>query len=75
MKRTIRILRHTATHTAGVIGENAAHHAGVKGGGIWPDAAMSGMKHFFVEQGGNFAVDAMTSAEVGAAYVKKFLLK
>ena len=29
---------------------------------IWPDAAMSGMKHFFVEQGGNFAVDAMTSA-------------
>jgi sugar phosphate isomerase/epimerase len=42
---------------------------------IWPDAAMSGMKHFFVEQGGNFAVDAMTSAEVGAAYVKQFLLK
>ena len=23
---------------------------------IWPDAAMSGMEHFFVEQGGNFAV-------------------
>ncbi len=42
---------------------------------IWPDAEMSGMKHFFVEQGGNFAVDAMTSAAEGAAYVQKFLLK
>ena len=40
---------------------------------IWPDAAMSGMKHFFVEQGGNFAVDAMQSAADGIAYVKKVL--
>jgi sugar phosphate isomerase/epimerase len=42
---------------------------------IWPDAAMSGMKHFFVEQGGNFAVDSMQSAIDGIAYVKRYLQK
>jgi sugar phosphate isomerase/epimerase len=42
---------------------------------IWPDAAMSGMTHFFVEQGGNFAVNAMQSAADGMAYVKKYLIK
>jgi sugar phosphate isomerase/epimerase len=41
---------------------------------IWPDAAMSGMRHFFVEQGGNFAVNAMQSAADGMAYVKKYLM-
>ncbi len=41
---------------------------------IWPDAAFSGMKHFFVEQGGNFAQNSMQSVEVGAAYVKRYLL-
>jgi sugar phosphate isomerase/epimerase len=41
---------------------------------IWPDAAFSGMQHFFVEQGGNFAKDSMQSAADGAAYVKRFLL-
>jgi sugar phosphate isomerase/epimerase len=40
---------------------------------IWPDAAMSGMKHFFVEQGGNFAVSPLQSAADGMAYVKKYL--
>ena len=40
---------------------------------IWPDAAMSGMAHFFVEQGGNFAVSGMQSAADGIAYVKKYL--
>ena len=40
---------------------------------IWPDTAMSGMQHFFVEQGGNFAVNAMQSAADGIAYVKKYL--
>jgi sugar phosphate isomerase/epimerase len=40
---------------------------------IWPDAAMSGMKHFFVEQGGNFAVNPLQSAADGMAYVKKHL--
>jgi hypothetical protein len=33
------------------------------------------MKHFFVEQGGNFTVDAMQSAADGIAYVKKYLQK
>ena len=42
---------------------------------IWPDAGMSGMEHFFVEQGGNFAVSAMQSAADGIAYVKKYLQK
>jgi sugar phosphate isomerase/epimerase len=41
---------------------------------IWPDAALSGMKHFFVEQGGNFAHDSMQSVTDCAAYVKTFLL-
>jgi sugar phosphate isomerase/epimerase len=40
---------------------------------IWPDAARSGMKHFFVEQGGNFAVSPLQSAADGIAYVKKYL--
>ena len=39
---------------------------------IWPDAGLSGMRHFFVEQGGNFAVNAMQSAADGMAYVKIF---
>jgi sugar phosphate isomerase/epimerase len=41
---------------------------------IWPDRALAGMKHFFVEQGGNFAQDSMRSVAVGAEYVKRFLL-
>jgi sugar phosphate isomerase/epimerase len=40
---------------------------------IWPLAARSGMKHFFVEQGGNFAKDPMQSITDGAAYVKRYL--
>jgi sugar phosphate isomerase/epimerase len=42
---------------------------------IWPEAERSGMRHFFVEQGGNFARDPMQSIADGAAYVKKFLLR
>jgi sugar phosphate isomerase/epimerase len=41
---------------------------------IWPDAAFSGMKHFFVEQGSNFAQDSMQSVTDCAAYVKRYLL-
>ena len=37
---------------------------------IWPDTELAGMKHFFVEQGGNFAQDPMKSIEDCAAYVK-----
>jgi sugar phosphate isomerase/epimerase len=42
---------------------------------IWPDIALAGMKHFFVEQGGNFAHDSMRSVADCAEYVKRFLLK
>ena len=42
---------------------------------IWPDAALSGMKHFFVEQGGNFTHDPFRSVADSAEYVKKVLLK
>ena len=42
---------------------------------IWPDIALSGMKHFFVEQGGNFAHDSMRSVADCAEYVKRYLLK
>ena len=42
---------------------------------IWPDAGLSGLKHFFVEQGGNFTHDPFRSVEDSAAYVKRVLLK
>jgi hypothetical protein len=42
---------------------------------IWPDAALAGLKHFFVEQGGNFTQDPFQSITDSAAYVKRVLLK
>ena len=42
---------------------------------IWPDAALAGLKHFFVEQGGNFTHDPFKSVEDSAAYVRRELLK
>jgi sugar phosphate isomerase/epimerase len=42
---------------------------------IWPDAKLAGLKHFFVEQGGNFTQDPMRSVAVSAEYVKKVLFK
>ncbi len=39
MDRAIRILGHAAAHTAGVIGKDAAHHAGIDRGGVRSDAA------------------------------------
>lgn len=42
---------------------------------IWPDIPLAGMKHFFVEQGGNFAHDSMRSVADCAEYVKRVLLK
>jgi sugar phosphate isomerase/epimerase len=40
---------------------------------IMPDAKLAGLEEYFVEQGGNFAVDAMHSIAVSAAYVKSNL--
>jgi sugar phosphate isomerase/epimerase len=42
---------------------------------IWPDASLAGMKHFFVEQGGNFTHDPFRSITDSAEYVKRVLLK
>jgi sugar phosphate isomerase/epimerase len=42
---------------------------------IWPDAGLAGMKHFFVEQGGNFTYDPFRSIADSAEYVKRVLLK
>jgi sugar phosphate isomerase/epimerase len=42
---------------------------------IWPDTSLAGMKHFFVEQGGNFAHDPLRSVADSAEYVKRVLLK
>jgi sugar phosphate isomerase/epimerase len=42
---------------------------------IWPDASLAGMKHFFVEQGGNFTHDPLRSVADSADYVKRVLLK
>ena len=39
MKRVIRILNHAATHAAGVVGKNAAHHTGINRRGVGSDAA------------------------------------
>ena len=42
---------------------------------IWPDAGLAGMKHFFVEQGGNFTHDPFRSVADSAEYMKRVLLK
>ena len=42
---------------------------------IWPDAQLAGLKHFFVEQGGNFTHDPFRSITDSAEYVKRVLLK
>jgi sugar phosphate isomerase/epimerase len=42
---------------------------------IWPDAELAGLKHFFVEQGGNFTHDPIRSITDSAAYVQRVLLK
>jgi len=42
---------------------------------IWPDAQLAGLKHFFVEQGGNFTKDPFQSITDSADYVKRVLLK
>jgi sugar phosphate isomerase/epimerase len=42
---------------------------------IWPDAELAGLKHFFVEQGGNFTHDPIRSITDSAAYVKRMLLR
>ncbi len=42
---------------------------------IWPDAALAGLQHFFVEQGGNFTHDPIRSVTDSAEYVKRVLLK
>jgi sugar phosphate isomerase/epimerase len=42
---------------------------------IWPDAELAGLKHFFVEQGGNFTHDPLRSITDSAEYVTRVLLK
>jgi len=42
---------------------------------IWLDAELAGLKHLFVEQGGNFTHDPIRSITVSAEYVKRVLLK
>ena len=42
---------------------------------IWPHAPLAGLKHFFVEQGGNFTHDPFRSIADSAEYVKRVLLK
>ena len=38
-----------------------------------PDPMKSGLEHFYIEQGGNYTVDSLTSAEVSAAFFKENL--
>jgi len=42
---------------------------------IFPDASLAGLKHYFVEQGGNFTHDPMRSIADSAEYVKRVLMK
>jgi sugar phosphate isomerase/epimerase len=42
---------------------------------IWPDTTLAGMKHYFVEQGGNFTYDPFRSITDSAEYVKRVLVK
>lgn len=41
---------------------------------IWADAALSGLKHIFVEQGNNYVPDALDCVARSATYVKRNLL-
>jgi sugar phosphate isomerase/epimerase len=41
---------------------------------IWPDAERAGLKHFFVEQRGDFTHDPIRSITDSAEYVKRVLL-
>jgi len=38
-----------------------------------PDPKTSGLQHFYIEQGGNYTVDSLTSARVSAEYFQKHL--
>ena len=38
---------------------------------IWPDAKLAGLRHYFVEQGGNFTHDPMRSIADSAEYMKR----
>lgn len=40
---------------------------------LLPDPATSGLEYYYLEQGGNYAVDSMNSARESAAYFKKNL--
>lgn len=42
---------------------------------ILPDAALSGMEYYYIEQGGNFSVNPIQSVEESADYFKKNLVK
>lgn len=42
---------------------------------IMPDAKLAGVKHMFVEQGGNFKPDALSCVQRSAQYVKNVLFK
>lgn len=42
---------------------------------LLPDPKSSGLEYYYIEQGGNFTVDSMTSARVSAAYLKENLQK
>lgn len=42
---------------------------------ILPDPAKSGLEYYYLEQGGNFAVNALHSVETSANYLKKKLKK
>ncbi|MEB2782328.1 sugar phosphate isomerase/epimerase [Algoriphagus sp. C2-6-M1] len=41
---------------------------------ILPDASLSGMEHYYIEQGGNFAQNPMQSVKDSAEYFKKNLI-
>jgi len=42
---------------------------------LLPDPITSGLEYYYLEQGGNYAVDSVTSARESAAYFKRHLLE
>ena len=54
---------HPATRDYTELGAGSIHYANVL-----PDPTAAGLRHLYLEQGGNFAVDSMTSAATSAAY-------
>src|ERR1043165_9650654 len=60
----VLIFDHSATHPAGIIGEDTAHHAGINGSRIWSDAATIHLEHVVDESANDTRLEADEPADL-----------